>query len=97
MLRKVLENSNVKRAYRQVVSNGGSAGVDGVKTGELSLYMHENWERIQQEITEGRYFPEAVLGIEIPKSNGEKTSVGHSNGNRSLNSAKHQSDFANSI
>ena len=76
MLRKVLENSNVKRAYRKVVSNGGSAGVDGIKTGELSLYMQENWERIQQEIIEGHYFPQAVLGIEIPKANGEKRLLG---------------------
>jgi len=76
MIRKVLENSNVKRAYRQVVSNGGSKGVDGVTTQELGAYMQENWERIKQEITEGRYIPQAVLGIEIPKANGGKRLLG---------------------
>lgn len=76
MLEKVLENPNVKRAYKQVVSNGGSKGVDGITTKELGAYMQANWERIKQEIREGRYFPQAVLGIEIPKANGGKRLLG---------------------
>jgi len=76
MLRKVLENQNVLRAYKQVVSNKGSAGVDGVKTSELKAYMQENWERIKEEITKGHYQPNAIKGVEIPKSNGGKRLLG---------------------
>jgi len=76
MITKVLENKNVLRAYKQVVSNKGSAGVDGVKTSELQEYMQENWERIKQEITKGHYQPQAVLGVEIAKSNGGKRLLG---------------------
>ena len=38
--------------------------------------MQENWERIKQEIITGRYKPQAVLGVEIPKSNGGKRLLG---------------------
>ena len=67
LITKVLDYSNIERAYKQVVSNKGSKGVDGITTKELSVYMRTNWSRISQEISEGHYSPQAVLGVEIPK------------------------------
>ena len=72
LLHKVLDYSNVNKAFRQVTGNKGAKGVDGVTTNELSGYMQENWERIKQEIAKGEYQPQAVLGVEIPKSSGGK-------------------------
>jgi len=70
LLTKVLDNRNIQKAYKQVTTNKGSKGVDGVTTDELQFYMQENWDRISQEIIKGTYKPNAVLGVEIPKSSG---------------------------
>jgi group II intron reverse transcriptase/maturase len=76
LLKQVLNYSNVNKAYNHVTSNKGSKGVDGVTTKELSAYMQENWERIKQEITKGEYQPQAVFGVEIPKTSGGKRLLG---------------------
>lgn len=76
LITKVLDYSNVNRAFKQVVSNKGSKGVDGITTQELRAYMQENWSRIEREITNGHYLPQAVLGVEILKPNGGKRLLG---------------------
>jgi len=76
LIPKVLAYSNIQRAYKQVVSNKGSQGVDGVTTQYLVAYMQEHWSRIAQEITNGHYCPQAVLGVEISKPNGGKRLLG---------------------
>jgi len=76
LLTKVLDYTNIQKAYKQVTSNKGSSGVDGVTTAELQTYMQENWERISQEIITGSYKPQTVLGVEIPKQSGGKRLLG---------------------
>jgi len=76
LLNKILDYSNIDKAYKQVVANKGSKGVDGVTTAQLQVYMQENWERIKQEITDGHYQPQAVKGVEIPKTSGGKRLLG---------------------
>ena len=76
LLMQVLDYSNVNKAYKHVTFNRGSEGVDKVSTKELSNYMQENWSRIKQEIISGTYKPQAVLGVEIPKTNGGKRLLG---------------------
>lgn len=62
---------NMKRAYRRVVGNRGSAGVDGMGVEELKPYLQEHWGRIREELLGGRYEPQAVLRVEIPKPGGK--------------------------
>lgn len=76
LLTKVLDYSNIQKAYKQVTANKGSKGVDGVTTAQLQVYMQENWERISSDITNGTYKPQAVLGVEIPKNSGGKRLLG---------------------
>jgi RNA-directed DNA polymerase len=76
LLNKVLDYSNIEKAYKQVVGNKGSKGVDGITTAQLQDYMQENWSRIKQEITTGYYQPQAVFGVEIPKTSGGKRLLG---------------------
>lgn len=59
------------QAYRQVVSNKGSAGVDGMSVKELYVHLTKNREQIESDIRKGKYLPQAILGVEIPKSNGK--------------------------
>jgi len=76
MIEQVLNRNNVMRAYRQVVSNKGSAGVDGMTVKELYKYLTKNRERIETELRQGKYLPQAILGVEIPKSNGKTRLLG---------------------
>jgi len=76
MIEQVLNRRNVMRAYRQVLMNKGSAGVDGMSVKELYKHLTSNRERIETKIREGKYLSQAILGVEIPKSNGKVRLLG---------------------
>ncbi len=63
-------------AYRQVVRNKGSAGVDGMGVSELKQHILKNREAIVLGIINGRYLPQHILGVSIPKSNGKTRLLG---------------------
>lgn len=71
LMEAVVERENMHRAYRRVVSNKGAAGVDGMSVDELRPYLQTHWKRIKEELLEGRYQPQPVLRVEIPKAGGE--------------------------
>ena len=70
LIEEVVHRSNMLKAYRQVVSNHGSPGVDGVTVEELKPYCQQHWPRIRQELLESRYKPQTVRKVEIPKPGG---------------------------
>jgi RNA-directed DNA polymerase len=76
MIEKVLQAKNLTKAYRKVVSNKGSAGIDGMKTEELKSFIDENRSAIALDILHRRYVPTAIKGVEIPKSNGKTRLLG---------------------
>jgi Retron-type reverse transcriptase len=76
MIEEVLHPSNLMRAYRQTVRNKGAAGIDGMKVEELYGYLQSQRESIKESIRTGSYFPQAIRGVEIPKSNGKKRLLG---------------------
>ena len=69
MIEQVLNRRNIMRAYRQVYANKGSAGVDGMPVKELYKYLTNNRERIESELRQGKYLPQAILGVEIATPN----------------------------
>ena len=66
----------MQRAYRQVMLNKGSAGVDGMSVKELSAHLKINRDEIAAAMVNGKYLPQAILGVEIPKSNGKMRLLG---------------------
>jgi group II intron reverse transcriptase/maturase len=76
MIEKVLKRKNLYQAYRQVVQNKGSAGVDGVPVTELLSYLENNRGRIITSILNHTYVPQPIKGVEIPKSNGKTRLLG---------------------
>ncbi|MCP4178930.1 MAG: hypothetical protein GY756_14305 [bacterium] len=76
LLTKILDDINIDKAYKQVISNKGSKGVDRITVDDLKDYMKENWSEITEEILEGRYRAQAVFGVEIPKFKGGKRLLG---------------------
>ncbi|MFC2186329.1 group II intron reverse transcriptase/maturase [Fulvivirgaceae bacterium LMO-SS25] len=76
MIEKVLNRKNLYRAYRQVVSNKGSSGVDGMRVTELFSYLESNRDRIATSILNHTYVPNSIKGVEIPKQNGKPRLLG---------------------
>jgi len=70
LMEEVLRRENLIRALRRVRSNKGAPGIDGMTVEELTPYLREHWARIRQELLEGRYEPQPVRRVEIPKPNG---------------------------
>ena len=70
LLEKVLSLGNLATAQRKVISNGGAAGVDGMKVGELSKFMEQYRDALIRSIKDGTYQPQVVLGVEIEKLSG---------------------------
>jgi hypothetical protein len=76
LIDRILSKENLRLAYQQVVSNKGSAGVDGIGTEALKPYLGEHWARLKEELQAGRYQPGAVLGVKIPKRHGGERLLG---------------------
>jgi RNA-directed DNA polymerase len=72
----VCEAENLKRAYRQVVGNKGSAGIDGMTVDQLRDYLKAHWPEIREQLLSGRYRPKPVRRVEIPKADGGKRKLG---------------------
>jgi len=70
LMEAVVERENMMRAYKQVVSNNGAAGVDEMPVSELANYLREHWARLKADLLEDRYQPQAVRKVEIPKPSG---------------------------
>ena len=63
----ILRKENLNKAYKQVKSNKGSGGIDGMQVDELLPYLRENQKTLIQEIRDGKYKPNPVRRVEIPK------------------------------
>ncbi|HIZ33943.1 MAG TPA: group II intron reverse transcriptase/maturase [Candidatus Bacteroides merdigallinarum] len=76
LLEFILSPYNLNRAYLQVKRNHGSCGVDGLSTEELGGYLKEHKGELVESLKSGRYRPNPVLRVEIPKDNGKKRPLG---------------------
>ena len=76
LLDKILNQENLNKAYKKVVSNKGVAGVDGVTVDEVAEYIKEHKEEIINKIKERKYKPQPVKRVQIPKENGKMRNLG---------------------
>jgi group II intron reverse transcriptase/maturase len=76
MIEQVINQRNMHLAYKQVLANKGSAGVDGMQVSELKHHIRKEREAIVLRIINGRYLPQPILGVHIPKSNGKTRLLG---------------------
>jgi RNA-directed DNA polymerase len=70
LMEAVVERNNLWAAYRKVVKNKGSAGVDGVSVSEFKDWLKEHWPTVKVALLAGSYQPQAVRAVEIPKASG---------------------------
>ncbi len=75
-LEQVLARENLMRALEQVKRNKGGPGIDGMGIDELTEYLRSHWPEIRKSLYEGRYKPQAVKRVEIPKPGGGVRKLG---------------------
>jgi RNA-directed DNA polymerase len=67
LIDKVSSLRNLRSAFAQVKANDGSAGVDRVTIGMFEAHLEENLQSLSEQLKEGRYRPQAIRRVWIPK------------------------------
>ena len=76
LLECILSNDNIKEAWKQVRTNKGAPGIDGITVEEFPYAFRECWSDIRSSILAGKYKPSPVLRVEIPKPDGNLRPLG---------------------
>ncbi|MFY9322935.1 MAG: group II intron reverse transcriptase/maturase [Syntrophomonadaceae bacterium] len=76
LLEQILNRDNLNRAYKQVKRNKGVGGIDGMQVDELLPYLREHKNELVQSLRDGKYRPQPVRRVEIPKENGKTRKLG---------------------
>ena len=76
LLERIVDYENLNRAYKQVASNDGSGGVDGMETEELRQWLGKHINTLQKEILTEKYEVSPVRKKEIPKPQGGTRMLG---------------------
>ena len=76
LLEQILAGENLNLAYKQVKRNKGAGGIDGMQVDELLPFLRENQKELVQSLRDGKYRPQPVRRVEIPKDNGKTRKLG---------------------
>ena len=72
LIQAVVERRNMQLAFKRVIANKGAPGIDGMTIDDLKPWLIENWRRVKEELLTGRYKPQPVRKVEIPKPGGKE-------------------------
>ena len=67
LLERILHRYNLNMAYNRVKSNKGAGGIDEMSVDELLPYLRNNQKQLIQKLKDGKYKPNPVRRVEIPK------------------------------
>lgn len=70
LLEKILDRDNLNRAFKRVKARKGAPGIDRMTVEEAGAYFRENKDELIQRIKRGKYTPDPVRRVEIPKPDG---------------------------
>lgn len=73
LLKRILSRDNMNAAYKKVKSNRGTGGGDKMSVDELLPYLRKHRLSLLQQIRDGKYKPNPVRRVEIPKEERGKT------------------------
>jgi len=76
LLGRILSRDNLNAAYKRVKQNGGAAGIDAMTVDGMLPYLQEHREELLERLRSGRYKPQAVRRVEIPKASGGTRKLG---------------------
>ena len=66
LMEVICDRENLNKAYKTVLKNKGSAGIDGMTIKELLPYLKEHGQRIKEQLLDGRFKFQPVRQVEIP-------------------------------
>ena len=70
LMELIVSRENMRAAYARVVGNKGAPGIDKMTVADLKPFLVAHWAVIREDLLEGRYRPQAVRGVAIPKPGG---------------------------
>ena len=76
LLSAVLARENMQQAWKRVRANKGAAGVDGLSIDETAERLRTEWPLIREQLLHGRYRPQPVRRVTIPKPDGGQRELG---------------------
>jgi RNA-directed DNA polymerase len=76
LMEMILSRENMVSALRRVEANKGAPGVDGLTVDQLRAYLATHWAGIKEDLLAGRYLPNPVRGVDIPKPGGGVRQLG---------------------
>lgn len=72
----VCSSGNLKQSYKRVKRNKGVAGIDQMPTGKFAEWFISEGESLIKDLLHGKYQPQGVKQIEIPKPTGGMRKLG---------------------
>src|SRR6516225_5719244 len=76
LMEAICESDNIEAALRAVVRNKGAPGVDSITVKQLPGMLKARWCEIEDQLLQGRYQPQPVLRVKIPKPDGGMRNLG---------------------
>jgi RNA-directed DNA polymerase len=76
LMERACERPNLQAALKRVRQNAGSCGIDGMTVKELPGYLRVHLPRLREELLAGRYQPQPVRRVAIPKPGGGERELG---------------------
>jgi len=67
LMEQIIRRENLNAAFKKVKANKGAGGVDEMQVNELLPYLKQHGEELTQKLREGKYKPNPVRRVEIPK------------------------------
>lgn len=70
LMEAICDPDNIEAALRAVVRNKGAPGIDGMTVRQLPGLLEARWPEIEDQLLQGRYQPQPVRRVQIPKPAG---------------------------
>src|SRR5499427_4013200 len=76
LMEAICAPENIEAALAAVVRNKGAPGVDGITVRQLPGVLRARWPEIERQLLQGRYQPQPVRRVQIPKPAGGTRDLG---------------------
>ena len=76
LMEAICNPDNIEAALQSVVRNKGAPGIDGVTVKQLPSLLKARWSEIEEQLLQGRYQPQPVRRVQIPKPTGGMRNLG---------------------
>lgn len=76
LMEAIVSHANMRQALKRVRANRGSPGIDGMTVDELGEHLKQAWPAIKAALLDGRYLPQPIRRVEIPKPDGGMRQLG---------------------